>query len=277
MWLRSALPGIALLVGLASASCDDTAAEDELVVFAAASLRDVVAQVGERFEESHGARVRFNFAGSNVLAQQLGAGAKADLFLSADERWIDFVEERGCTIPGTRRRYLRNRLVVVARPDSFVFEDLGAHGGPVLDRSADLATAPYDSLVLADPDAVPAGRYAREWLERVTLDSGRTLWDALASRVVPTADARAAVALVESDPRLVGVVYATDERRSEKVRALFAPEDQPDIVYGAVRVARAGRASNEAADSLLGFLFGEGARTVYAAHGFALADDDLGR
>ena len=223
------------------------------------------------FEERHGARLEFNFAGSNVLAQQILAAPRADVFLSADLEWIDHLEQSGRVVPGSRRDLFGNRLVVVGR------DDCGVH----IDTPAELASADYRHLAIAQPDAVPAGRYARTWLESVPVADGE-LFNALTGRLAPTLDVRAALALVESSQHILGVVYATDVATSDRVRILYAPlpADQPG--YPLRRCARRGRAPGcggrptcrqsagpgPLACSFLDFACAEAAQAVYRRHGF---------
>lgn len=167
------LRGLAFL--LLFTACAEKA---ELQVFAAASLTDVLTEIGKTYERETGTRVVFNFAGSNVLARQIESGAPADLFLSADERTMNRV--------GTieRASVLSNRLVLI-----------GASSPREL---------PGKKVALADPASVPAGVYARDYLTRVGL------WEQLAPQVIPTENVRAAVAAVQSGNADAAIVYATD-------------------------------------------------------------------
>lgn len=232
----------------------------EVTVFAAASLRDALQEVGGLYRERTGSAPVFNFAGSNELAQQILAAPAADVFVSANESWMDKVETAGRVAPGTRSALLSNRLVVVARTDSPY--QLGA--------PEELAALPYRHLVLADPEAVPAGIYAREWLASRPAPGGGTgtLWDAVAPRVAPTLDVRAALALVESDPELIGIVYRTDAATSTGVRTLYeVPEAEgPPIVYASA--ALAGGPNPEGGRSFAAFLAGPEASAVFQRHGF---------
>lgn len=222
-----------VLLGCGGGSPEDGAGGRELVVFAAASLRDVLAEVAPRFEQDTGALLRLNFAGSNVLARQIEAAPGADVFLSADEVWVDHLARAERLIPDSRRIFLSNRLVVVGRRDSRV----------ELDQLGDLAAADFRWLAVGDPRAVPAGRYARIALESVVLGSGKTLWDDLAPRVAPSADVRAALAMVEARDDVVGIVYRSDAASTRGVRVLLGipPEQTPEIRYVAALV-RGGRA-----------------------------------
>lgn len=273
---------IAPLVGLAVAgvfaaalgaagACAAREGEDdrEVVVYAAASLRDVLTELGDAFATETGATPVFNFAGSNVLARQIAAAPGADVFLSANEKWMDRLEAAGRIEPGTRHVVLSNRLVLVAPAASALR----------IATPADLARAPFDHLVLADPRGVPAGIYAREYLESVTVGAdpgGGSLWDAVAPRVVPAADVRAALGMVETHPRAIAFVYRSDlhsalagrgERGGLRVLYEVPPEAAPAIRYSAAVVRGSPRAA--AARRYLAFLAGPKAAAAFAAHGFA--------
>ncbi len=225
---------------------------DKLFVFAAASLRDVITKVGDVFTQQRGIEIVYNFAGSNVLAHQINAAPIADLFLSASEKWIDVVESAGNCVPDSRCTLLTNRLVVICHRDSRW----------MMARPEQLADLDFKYLAMANPEAVPAGRYAKEWLQSVSL------WDRCQRRVAPTPDVRAALALVEADPRIVGIVYHTDAVTSDRVRSLFEiPADQgPTIRY--VAAAIAGRQSTEHALEFLQFLKLEKAAEIFKRGGF---------
>lgn len=243
-----------------AATC--TAPPDRLVVFAASSLEDVLGAVSSELAGAEALQEPvFNFAGSNVLARQIEAGAVADVFLCADEAWMDALEERDLLLPGTRRTVVSNRLVVVAREDaSFEMREIG-----------DLAELDMRYLALGDPEAVPAGRYARRYLESVRHADG-SLWQAVRSRIAPAPDVRAALALVEADPSLVGIVYASDALSSRRVRVLYAvPLDEgPAIRYAGAVLRRAPRADR--ARTYLRELSGPEARAVFERYGFVSVD-----
>lgn len=225
-------------------------------MFAAASLRDVADEVARELESRQPVEVVFNFAGSNTLAQQIEAGPGADVFLSADEKWVDFLDRSGRLVPGSRRRLLSNRLVLIAHRDAQI--DVGA--------PAELITAKYRLLAIADPAGVPAGRYARAYLERQTVD-GATLWRRLADRVAPALDVRAALALVESDPEILGIVYRTDARTSDQVRVVyeFPPSDEIPVTYWGALVADG---DGELGTLFLEFLQSAQAAAIIERHGF---------
>ena len=232
-----------------------------LVIFAAASLSDVARDLADAFRRDDPVETVFNFAGSNTLAQQIRAAPYADVFLSADETWVDFLIEAGRTIGEPRRRILSNRLVAIAHHRA----DLE------IEEPERLAEADFRFLALADPEAVPAGRYAKAALEGLPANTS-SLWHAVSRRLAPTLDVRAALALVESDPRIVGIVYRTDAATSARVRVLFdlpQVEGQP-ISYSAARIA--GGARPETARRFLDYLTGPAARAIAAQHGFVVED-----
>lgn len=258
--------GCAALAGLLiSAACAPSPpSPPPILIFAAASLRDVATELGAAFEAADGRRADFNFAGSNTLAQQIEHAPGADVFLSADPRWLDPLERAGRLLPGTRREIFANRLVVVARPDAGLRVES-------LAELADVVRADDRRLVLAEPSAVPAGRYARAYLEGAVLE-GSTVWEKVRERVVPALDARAALALVESDPRHVGMVYRTDALSSSRVAILLELPEVPEIrvVYAAAAVA--GGTDPAGGRLFLDFLAGDAAREIVRRHGFLPLD-----
>ena len=253
---------ILVLVGSLLAACGAQGSSDEkqeVNVFAAASLQDVIKELGQMYHQRTGAVPVYNFAGSNELARQILASSKADVFLTANEDWMNKVQEGGRVVTGTRTTLLSNRLTVVANNDS-----------PYqLSNPADLATLTYRQLVLADPDAVPAGIYAKEWLSSQPNPGGAgTLWDMVSDRVVPALDVRAALALVESDPDLIGIVYRTDVVAADQVRILYeVPETvEPKIVYAAAAIS--GGPNTDGGRTFVDFLKTAEASDVFRRYGF---------
>jgi len=247
--------GLAVSAAAVGGGCAREAGEPALV-FAAASLADVLTEAaGEIGAGRPGGRIAFNFAGSNVLAEQILAGAPAALFLSADRRQVERLVAAGKVRREDAVTFAGNALVVVVP---------AADGdrGPAGERLA----APdellrFRRLALADPQAVPAGVYAREWLER------EGLWEGLAPRVVPALDARAALAAVAAGHLDAGIVYATDAGSTDRVQVVYRvpPERAPAIEYVAAPLAGRG---GGAAGELLAFLRGPDGRTLLRRHGF---------
>jgi molybdate transport system substrate-binding protein len=241
-WRRAAL--LAATLGAAGAR------GEEITVYAAASLTDVLQEAAEPFESAGSHRVVFNFGGSNDLARQIKAGAPADIFFSADAAQMDEVARAGRVRPGDRMDVLSNTLVVV----------VPAASTARISSAADLKG--LSRIALANPEAVPAGIYAKTWL--LFEDVG--IWDAVKDRVVPTLDVRAALAAVEGEHADAAIVYRTDAARSQRVRvALEVPRDKaPKIVYPLALLTGA----KPAAALFRDYLVSDAARAPYEKHGF---------
>ncbi|HJW14561.1 MAG TPA: molybdate ABC transporter substrate-binding protein [Thermoanaerobaculia bacterium] len=218
----------------------------EILVFAAASLTESLEEIGKAYQAKTVAAVRFSFGASSDLARQIAAGAPADVFFSADTAKMDTLEKAGLVRREDRREFLSNRLVVVVARDS-----ARKVNGP-----RDLRQ--FGRIALADPAAVPAGIYAKKWLESAGV------WREVEDRVVPTLDVRAALAAVESGTVEAAVVYKTDAQISRKVRPIFQTDTDPPILYSAGVVGRAGPAARE----FLAFLQGKEARAAFTRAGF---------
>ncbi|HEU0051514.1 MAG TPA: molybdate ABC transporter substrate-binding protein, partial [Longimicrobium sp.] len=233
-----------------------TSGDGEVMVFAAASLREAMEELGDDFTAETGTPITFNFAGSNDLAHQIAAGRGMDLFLSASEAWMDTAQSAGRLVAGTRRDLLSNALVVVER----------AGTEWRMETPCDLASLPFTHLAMGDPEAVPAGTYARRWLQSVDC-GGAPLWDAVKERVAPAPDVRAALGLVLADPRVAGMVYRTDVRAfAGRATVLYEVKDGPPIRYAAAQVAEGG--SPESARRFLDFLSSPKGAEVFTRHGF---------
>ena len=251
---------VVLVSVLASPGCGEEASEAkekpvELVVYAATSTRDALLSLERAYERDHAVDLIFNFGSSGDLSNQIVAAAKADVFVSADDEEMDEVQAAGLVASGTRRPLLSNRLVVVEPAD-----------GP------SIFSTPFDPSQLADDrvelpslasvESVPAGRYARAWLEE------RGVWNDVSGRVLPGVDVRAALAAVESAGAQAGIVYRTDAARSAKVRVVHAvpPEEGPEISYPVAVLA--GRPGEKAARAFVDFLASPGARAAFEQVGF---------
>lgn len=226
-------------------------------VFAAASLREVMTELGAAFEAQGRPRVVLNFAGSNVLAQQLVASPRGEVFVSADDQWVRFLRERGHVEPDTEIVVAGNTLAFVAHPSaSYALADVAA-----------LPSLGFTHLSLADPEAVPAGRYAKAYLASVPARGG-SVWDAVRARVAPAADVRAALALVATQSDVVGVVYRTDARAAA-VRVLHeVPVERLPSPVRYTAVAIAGRERIPLCRAFLDFLRSTEGQAVFLRHGF---------
>jgi len=225
----------------------------ELLVSAAASLSDALPEVARAWEASGGEKVAFNFGASSTLVSQIEAGAPVDLIFTADEETMGRLEVAKLLVDATRRPLLANRLAVVV-PEGSSYR---------ISSAADLARPEVKRLALGDPTAVPAGKYARRWLE------GLGLWASVEARVVPTLNVRAALAAVAAGEADAGIVYATDVRALAGVELAFEvpAAEGPRIVYPAAVVGSSKRAA--AARDFLDFLAGGAAQAILGRFGFA--------
>jgi len=228
----------------------------EITVFAAASLMDSLKQIATNYEAQSGDKVLFNFGASSFLARQIVEGAPADVFFSADEAKMDDLEKRGLMASGTRKSRLSNSLVIV----------VALKDGPAVSSPKDLATDRIHRLALADPAAVPAGIYARQYLQK------EGLWSVVEGKVVPTENVRAALAAVESGNVDAGIVYQTDAAISRKVKVAYAvpAKDGPSISYPAAALKNS--AQPAAAAKFLDYLGTPAAKQVFRSYGFIVRD-----
>lgn len=242
----------AVLFALAS-----SAAAQDLVVFAAASLQNAFQEVGQAYQQKTGRRVKFSFAASSALARQIEQGAPASIFASADEKWMDFLQERKLIVNETRRSLLGNRLVLVVPAASTIKVDLKANFDFKKLLGAD------GRWVTGDPSNVPVGRYAQEALTKLGV------WDFAQTRLVRAENVRVALAFVERGEVAAGVVYETDAAISQKVRVagVFPADSYTPVTYPVALVAKN---DSPAACEFLQFLDGPEAREVYKKFGFSV-------
>ena len=226
------------------------------LVFAAASLKEALDEAALAFAMGRAGRVDVSYAASSALARQVERGAPADIFISADTDWIDYLEQRGLTAPGTRRNLLANDLVLIAPAASPVKVKL-AHG---VDLAAALGKG---RLAMADPDSVPAGKYGRAALTSLGA------WKALEGRVAPSENVRGALALVARGEAPLGIVYRTDALAEKGVRIVdaFPAASHPPIVYTVVVLKRS---SSRVASVFEGYLASPDARAIFERHGFRM-------
>jgi len=250
--LASLLPVLLFLL-LGDLGGAPLAAAAELQVFAAASLTDALQELAIAYEKNGGDKILLNLGASSTLARQIQEGAPADLFLSADEEKMDDLEKHRLLLAGTRRSVLSNALVIVVPADSTV----------KIAAPTDIVSK-VRVLALAEPQSVPAGIYAKQYLK------AQKLWDKMIDRVVPTENVRAALAAVEAGNADAGMVYKTDARISRKVKVAYevAPSTGPKISYPFAVVAATRQAA--AARRFLAFLESPAALAVFQKHGFLL-------
>jgi molybdate transport system substrate-binding protein len=245
---------IAVVVVVFTVAFTPVNGQEPLTVSAAISLTDALEAIAATYAEAGGGPIRFNFAGSNVLARQLVNGAPADLFVSADAAQMEMVAQAGVIEPSSRVDLLGNRLAVIARS--------GAASATPIRRLEDLLRPEVKRIALGDPSAVPAGVYAREYLKAAGV------WAPLESKVVPVANVRAALTVVENGSADAAIVYATDAALSTSATTAFivSGPHAPRIIYPAAMVARSRQPA--AARKFLSFLRGSAASAIFRRFGF---------
>jgi molybdate transport system substrate-binding protein len=226
----------------------------ELLIFAAASLTNVLDEIGTAYTQQTKQPVKFSYAASSTLARQLEAGAQADVFFSADLEWMDYVQARGLIDQATRRNLLGNRLALVAPADSRIELKIapGFALAEALGRNGRLATG--------DPQSVPVGKYARSALTLLGV------WNDVADRLVRADNVRSALAFIARGETPLGIVYETDAKVETRVRVVdfFPADSHPPIVYPVAVTARA----HPAARQFLEYLQGTAAQDSFKKYGF---------
>lgn len=228
----------------------------DVTVFAAASLTDSLKQIATTYEKNSGDKIIFNFGASSTLARQIEEGAPTDIFFSADEAKMDGLQKKNLIDATSRKSRLSNLLVVVVPNDSIL----------AIKSAADLTNTVVAKIALADTKAVPAGVYAKAWLE------SQKIWSMIEPKVVPTENVRGALAAVESGNVEAGVVYKTDAAISKKVKVAYEvpAADAPKISYPMALVKDSKQA--EAAKKFLDYLAAEEAGQTFRQFGFILPE-----
>lgn len=248
--MRSAFAFLAvLLFALAPARAEDA----KPVVFAAASLKGSLDEAAAAFKAAKGIDVNISYAGSNALAQQIANGAPAELFISADEKWMDDVAGKGFIKADSRVDLLSNELVLIAPKASAVQLKIAPGFG--------LAAALGDGkLAMADPDSVPAGIYGKAALTKLGV------WDAVSAKVARAENVRAALAFVAAGEAALGIVYLTDASAEAKVRLVdtFPADTHELILYPAALTSTA----TDKAAQFLAFLQSDAATAIFTKAGF---------
>ena len=246
-----------LVLAIFAAGWTPPVAAADVTVFAAASLKEAMDEQARQFEAGTGNKVIVSYGASNALAKQIEAGAPADLFLSADLDWMDYLDQRHLLAPGTRVNLLRNTLVLVAPATS----KAALRIGPGFGLAAALG---QDKLAMANPDSVPAGKYGKAALEKLGV------WPAVEKQVARAENVRAALVLVSRGEAPFGIVYSTDALADKGVRVVdtFPAESYPPIVYPAAVIATS---KSTPARALLEHLRSAPARSVWEKYGFGLA------
>ena len=228
----------------------------EVRVLAAASLREAMGDQARRFEAASGDKVVVSYGATNALAKQIEAGAPADLFISADLDWMDYVDTRHLLAPGTRVDLLRNTLVLIAPAANPVRLDIAP--GFALAQALDSG-----KLAMANPDSVPAGKYGKQSLEALGV------WKSVEARVARVENVRAALVLVARGEAPLGIVYNTDAMAESGIRVVgtLPASSYPPIVYPAAVLVSS---KSPAAVTLLAALRSPQARAVWEKYGFGV-------
>jgi molybdate transport system substrate-binding protein len=233
-----------------------SAAAEDITVFAAASLKEAMDAQGRQFEGDTGNKVIVSYGASNALAKQIEAGAPADLFISADLDWMDYVSQRGLVAPNARYDLVRNTLVLIAPASSNTTLKIA----PNFALAAALGS---EKLAMANPDSVPAGMYGKAALEKLGV------WASVEAKVARAENVRAALALVSRGEAPFGIVYRTDALADKGVKVVdtFPPETYPPIVYPAALLAAS---KSNTAKGFLDYLRSAPARPLWKKYGFAV-------
>ncbi len=228
--------------------------QNSLLVYCAASLTDVVTELKNDFEEETGASLKLSFASSGTLARQIENGADPALYISANKKWFDYLEEKSLLVPGTGKEIAGNRMVLVAPTQS----DLDAFPFSV---EMDLPKTIKGKLAIGDPQHVPAGIYAMQIIERLGWKSK------LEPKLLTTVDVRSALMLVELGEADAGIVYKTDALKSDKVKIIteFPGSLHDDVDYYMALVKGAG---NNLSNELYNYICSDRARIIWEKYGF---------
>ena len=233
--------------------------KSRLLIFSAASMKNAMEDIGREFERGCDCSIVFSFAGSGILARQIEAGAPADIFVSANEKWVDWLEEKNSVIAQTRRMIASNRLVIARAqnekiPDDFV--------DPSHEASARLLQK--GRIAMADPAYVPAGIYGKQALEYLQL------WQSISKRLIFSENVRVSLSLVARGDVKSAIVYRSDAHIEPRVKIayLFATKSHSKIKYPAILVKKTGK-SEIMGEIFLKFLSSDRAREIFRQYGFS--------
>jgi molybdate transport system substrate-binding protein len=242
-----------------AATSPAAAQEKDLLVFAAASLKNALDDANLAFARETGPKATTAYAASSALARQIEAGAPADVFISADLDWMDYLAKKSLIRPQTRSELLANEIVLIAPASAHV-------GDVAIARDFPLARLLGGGrLAIADPDSVPAGKYAKAALQALGV------WDLVADKLAPSENVRAALLFVARGEAPLGIVYRTDAAAelSVKIVGVFPKETHPPIVYPVAVVAAS---THPASSAYVAFLRSPAARAAFEKQGFAVLE-----
>ncbi|VBB07667.1 Hypothetical protein LUCI_2932 [Lucifera butyrica] len=253
-----------LMIVLITAGCGGTKQEPsgqagqpvDLTVSAAASLKDVLAEIGKNYQAKHpNVKLSFNLGSSGALQQQIEQGAPADLFISAAPKQMDELQKKNLIDRESRRNLVENKLVLIVPSDS----------KSTLTSYNDLTNDTVKKISIGEPGAVPAGQYAEQVLQKLNI------WQKVQDKLVFAKDVRSVLAYVETENVDAGIVYKTDAAISKKVKIVAAAPDgtHKPIIYPAAVVA--GSKQKQAAQDFLTYLASAEAATVFEKYGFTMS------
>ncbi|HUL89305.1 MAG TPA: molybdate ABC transporter substrate-binding protein [Pseudolabrys sp.] len=252
---------LAFLIALSGAP-QPLIAQEQITVFAAASLKNALDDVNAAFTKATGVKVTASYAASSALAKQIEIGAPADVFISADLQWMDYVTGKNLIKADTRINLLGNKLVLIAGKDSKI-------GNVKIEQGFDIARLAGDGrIAIADVKAVPAGLYAKAALERLGA------WQAAEPKLAQAENVRATLAFVARGETPIGIVYETDAKVEPNVRiaGVFPDDSYPPVIYPVAATANA-RAE---VTRYLQFLRSSDAKSVFEKYGFSYLGNSRG-
>lgn len=256
-WLKTLVAGVTLAVS--AFTLQPARAEDKpVLIFAAASMKNAVDELAAAYNKETGKTIQVSYAASSALAKQIEGGAPADIFISADLKWMSYLSDKGLTKKETERPLLGNELVLVAPKESTVTA--------TIEKGFDLASLLGDGrLAVGEVTSVPAGVYGKASLTSLGI------WDSVKDKLAQAENVRAALALVARGEAPLGIVYATDAKADPAVKVVgtFPADSHDPIVYP---IALLSASTNPDAAAVLAFLEGATARTVYEGQGFTVLD-----
>ena len=250
------LAGVLFILSSVTWSSVASAQPAKLVIFAAASLKDALDEVTSAYQRDKGQETTTSYAASSTLAKQIEAGAPADIFISADLDWMDYLSQRSLIKPETRFNFLGNKLVLIARAD----DPIKLAIGPDFPLAQALGTS---RLAIADPASVPAGKYGKAALESLGV------WASVEGKLAPAQDVRATLAFVSRGEAPLGIVYQTDATADKAVKIVgeFPESSYPPIVYP-LAVTRS--SANPGTADYIAFLKSSAARPDFEKQGFVM-------
>jgi len=250
--VRTIVATLIIIACVASCGRKRRSPDAGLRISAAASLIDVMAEIADLYRRETGVTCELNFSASSILARQIAQGHAADLFVSANPDWVEYLTRKNLLASGSATVVAGNSLVVV----------VPALSGPGPQDLRELTDEGYRRIALADPSHAPAGMYARAALEQAGI------WAELEGRVVGAVDVRAALAFVEEGIVNCGIVYRSDALTSDRVSVTFTVPDGEDRITFVGAVTTHGAQAGDEAYAFLRFLSSPAAQALFAKHGF---------